>query len=792
MPETGRPFFPPGPWFNSPNDGTPPSSAQTTFTMPFIAAHTTMYSIPTPLEINVSFKSSVTTVPQIWTNPTTLTATGTFVVPPSITAVEIEAYAGGAGGAVAGGANHGANGGGGGAYSQGTLAVTAGNSYTATVGAAGGPGANGGDSSFTGDSASVVAKGGQAGGTGGQASAGTGTIKNSGGNGGAEFDTSGCGGSGGGGGAGNSGSGGNGSQGSPSGGTGGAGGTGGVTDGGAGGLGGHFLAGSPQSQPGVFPGGGGGGTGGFSSGGSFTDPGASGGGGQIRISWKTIYPGLITPNTHVYSLAPWLNVPRIGPKGVFDLFDLWSPQTGTGPGNGGELFGLMLAPNGTSYTATLAASIGTTDTSLTLTGDSAFPSGAQLCVLIDSEYLFIKQVSLGLYRIMGRAASNSTVASHSSSANVTWNDTYDMAITAGAGISHNFTANIDGSGSQTYYGFLICFDSSQAYLGTSRYPMHVTSVRGVFTAGASQTGTNAIDAAQGNKVCVPAALSDNCPAALSNPALITTDISAGQVAVVRYQNPEASIMTLGPRSCSLQSWFGLKRVNSSDVDVTLTDPTGTVIDGTEEGSFLDPSSIGINPETGGNSVDNIAYTSVTLPGSSRTFTHGGSPSPPNYNEKGWPIGILAVRQGTGRVPIWKSFDWKDYNYVYAGFAPDATFAQFVVNNNGIIFGSNPIINLPGSQDITGPDAMWDDGNHYFSTCIYVAIFGQKYAVVGPSIGGGVVNQPNTPGPGYVPTVSFPSPGSPTVTTPTVTTQGGTGGGQTPPPVGPNTLDISLT
>jgi len=463
---------------------------------------------------------------------------------------------------------------------------------------------------------------------------------------------------------------------------------------------------------------------------------------------------------------------------VYGLFSVFVDRTGTGAGNGGENFPILLAPNGTTETATLTAGISATATLMHLTGDGGYPSSGAYVVTIDDEVLYVAPLGGGSYRIRGRGLSNTTAASHTASASVSWGDTYDMAIIAQNTIANSFTADITGSGSYTYPGWLICFDSTQAYVGSSRYPMHVTSVLGVFAAAAGSGGSNRCDAAQPNSIASTAAISDNCPAALSNPSRIQTDILPGDVALVRYTNPEASIMSLVSRAAAMQSWFGMKRVDSSDADVTFTDPTGTVIDGSVNGEWLDPLGPGIVPETGLPTTVDVPYTSVTLPGSDRTFTHGGTPSPPNYLEKGWPICALAVRQNNRRVPHWKSWDWHNYNFVYSGFFPDATFCQIVINRNGIVFGSVPEVALPGPQDIDGPDAVWDDGSYEFGASWYVAIFAVPYLVVGPAIGGAGVGG-GTGGGGFAPSVSFPSgPSSPSVSVPFV--EGGEGGDISPP------------
>src|SRR5262249_7581376 len=150
------------------------------------------------------------------------------------------------------------------------------------------------------------------------------------------------------------------------------------------------------------------------------------------------------------------------------------------------------------------------------------------------EVLLIYQLSPGSYHIRGRALGNTTAASHTAGADVDWGDSYDMAIVAAYDMGASFTDNIEGTGIFTYYGWLMSFDSTQAYdAAGDRYCMHVTSVLGVFDAGAGAGGTNRCDAAQPNAVCVPAGLTDHVGAALSNPSLLTTNVAAGDVGLVR-------------------------------------------------------------------------------------------------------------------------------------------------------------------------------------------------------------------------------------------------------------------
>ncbi len=476
----------------------------------------------------------------------------------------------------------------------------------------------------------------------------------------------------------------------------------------------------------------------------------------------------ISSHTHVYS--------------IFSLFD--PNKTYGGPGNGGEAFLVALNANGVTTTATLAADISATSSTLTLTGDSGFPPATAIVVTIDDEELYIYPNGSGNYNTHGRGLGNTTPDAHTAGATVSWDDTYNLAILATENINASFTANVDGSGSILYPGWLICFDSSQAYLSGDRYPMHVTEVLGVFDAGTGVSGTSKLDGAQPNAICTPTGASDDCPAALSNPARIQTDIVPGDVAVVAYENPEASMLALGPRSTALQSWFGMKRVDLTDHDVTFTDPNGIVVDttgtydtftGSINGEWFEPNMIGVAPQTGLPTPNNVPFTSVTLPGTDRKFTFGSGGG--GYDETGWPICCLAVRQGTKRVPAWESWDWHNYNYVYCGFGTDDTYAQILVNRNGIIFGSVPVVDLPGPQDIPGPEAVWDDKEYYFGASWYVAIYNGVYLIIGPSIGG----QPSPGGepgdPGYVPTVTFPG-GTPGVIVPPFVppVEGGAGGG----------------
>src|SRR5689334_23153644 len=98
------------------------------------------------------------------TTTKTFTSTSSWICPPGVTSIQIEAWAGGG----AGGqrtTTGGGGGGGGGEYAKETaVTVTPGSTYTITVGAAGAtgnPGTDGGDSSVAGDSVTVTAHGGK-------------------------------------------------------------------------------------------------------------------------------------------------------------------------------------------------------------------------------------------------------------------------------------------------------------------------------------------------------------------------------------------------------------------------------------------------------------------------------------------------------------------------------------------------------------------------------------------------------------------------------------------------------
>jgi uncharacterized repeat protein (TIGR01451 family) len=193
----------------------------------------------------------------VYNNTQIYNANGTFVVPPGVSSVMVEAWGGGGGG---GSGSDRAPGGGGGAYARSVLNVTPGSSFAVVVGAGGVAGTAGGSSSF-GNNVVVAVGGGSTTGTsagsGGTAAASTGLTCYTGGSGGARGSSSNNTGGGGGSSALATGDGYGGSQGSSSGGAGGN-----TGNEGAGGRGGNNNSGSAGSGlPGIAPGGGGGGRG---------------------------------------------------------------------------------------------------------------------------------------------------------------------------------------------------------------------------------------------------------------------------------------------------------------------------------------------------------------------------------------------------------------------------------------------------------------------------------------------------------------------------------------------------
>lgn len=247
----------------------------------------------------------------------TFDGNGTFIAPPNVTSITIQAWGGGGGGGLISGTPS-YTGGGGGSFCSGTVVVTPGQSYAVTVGAGGTQGVNGGASSVAGF-ATLTANGGGKGGStlatvntvgaGGTTAActGAGATKYAGGNGGARgisiVGTGTGGGGGGGGSATTSAVGGNGGNGATllSGGAGGAGGAGQGT----GGSGGNVALTSSVGGTGTAPGGGGGGKGASLGGGSS----GAGAAGRVVITYRI-------NQTITFDAAP---TPTYVPGGAFQV-----------------------------------------------------------------------------------------------------------------------------------------------------------------------------------------------------------------------------------------------------------------------------------------------------------------------------------------------------------------------------------------------------------------------------------------------------------------------------------------
>lgn len=486
----------------------------------------------------------------------------------------------------------------------------------------------------------------------------------------------------------------------------------------------------------------------------------------------TVYPAFIASATTVYAptLLKTLLVPFISSHtSIFDIEALWVARHG--PGNGGETFHVQLAPNGTAETATLVAIMNAGDTVVELTGTAGLPASDLFCLHVDAEVILVTPLGGGFYRAVQRGMSNTLPAAHAVGATATWTDSYDLSVASVSDVAKSFVYSVDGL---TYEAWLIAFDSSQAYLGASRYPTHVAEFVGVFPPASS---VSKVDGAQPSASNSPEGVSDNSPAGITVPARLIDDVDIGDVVLLRYTNDEASILTLGPRSVGIQSWYGFSRRDTLNNDVTATNPNGTVVDAAVDVETL-----------------SAPLLTTTMPGTDRTYTYG----PPRFSDKGWPIGVITVRHGESRVPHWVSPDWHDFSHIYTGFGDDATFAQLVINRNGLAFAGvlEESVNLPGPQDITGPNATWDDDiGFHFASAWYVGIFVGAVLFAGPGVNG---EPPPSTSPLPVPTVGGGhstdggGTGPPVTPPPPIVPEGGSGGGIPPePPPSPERFSVVM-
>jgi hypothetical protein len=285
----------------------------------------------------------------VWgqTTSQTFSANGTFIVPPGVTSITIEAWGGGGGTRNDGTARRG--GGGGGAYARSVLAVIQGQSYAVTVGAGGAPaattGQSGGNSSF---GTNVIAAGGAGGtsngGTGGTIAASTGTFRFAGGS-GANRGA-------------NSGGGGGGSAFTNSNGNNGAGTVGGTGTG----NGGDGGANGQSGNDGILPGGGGGGRG---------DNGPTGGAGSDGRVTVTYTTSLISfTSTGFYTIPPGVTQIKVECWGAGGGGSTVTSTGLRGGGGGGGAYaaGILTVVPGDAYSVT----VGTGGAPSTTGGVSSF------------------------------------------------------------------------------------------------------------------------------------------------------------------------------------------------------------------------------------------------------------------------------------------------------------------------------------------------------------------------------------------------------------------------------------
>lgn len=448
-----------------------------------------------------------------------------------------------------------------------------------------------------------------------------------------------------------------------------------------------------------------------------------------------------------YVQPDYIDVPFIpSVTSVLPITAIWTP--GTGPGNGGELFFLQLSPAGAPVTVQLDGAISSGASSFVMTTPIAgLVADTGFCVTIDDEVIYVGALSLdGLTAsALSRGMSNTLAASHVDASDVTWGDTYDMAAESQSAIRELLD---DGK-----HGFLVSLDCTQAYLDGDRYATHVSEFLGMFPPGST---TNKVDQAQPSSVSAVDGVTDEVPVGLTVPAMIVDDIDAGDIALCRYVNDEASPLVLGPRSALIQSWYGLARVDG-DNDPAFADPDANITDGSTSETFPDSS----------------ALVTANLDADLRFFTN---PDVSGFSDKAILMSGLSIRHGTGRVPLWTSPNWHNFDYVYCGFATDANFVQIIAKRQdleGII---------PGSADIAGPNATWDEDPYYTSTAWHVVLtsYDGESIIIGPSANG---TPPNV-NPIFNPTDVITVPPGPTGGGPPVTggegDEGGSGGNIPPP------------
>lgn len=126
--------------------------------------------------------------------------------------------------------------------------------------------------------------------------------------------------------------------------------------------------------------------------------------------------------------------------------------------------------------------------------------------------------------------------------------------------------------------------------------------------------------------------------------------------------------------------------------------------------------------------------------------------------------------------------------MYSGFSTDATYVQVLINANGFDPNHPELgIELPGPQDIDGPNATWDDGTYHTSVAWGVFLFKPNATtlLLGPPVNPPPPGDPQPPSDTIIPVVPPQPGGGSTVTPPVAIPAGGSGGNIYPPTIPPS-------
>jgi hypothetical protein len=432
------------------------------------------------------------------------------------------------------------------------------------------------------------------------------------------------------------------------------------------------------------------------------------------------------------------NKPRIVER-IINPFTL-----GVGPGNGGEVTLVQLAPAGTRVTHSLAANINASSGAIELDSVVGLPDGS-FVIKIDDEVIYVSYISGNVLAGLARGVSGTTPASHGVHSLAYWDDVYDMSVTSQYGIACAIINEVLGA-FFTQPGYIIPVDCSQAYKPNgNRYATHVSEILGVWSPGdVINDTTSKLDHAQPNIVASVTGATDLCPVAMTIPARIRSDILVGDFVLLRYRNTEPYILTLGPRSCVIQSWYEFRRVDTSNHDLTVISPVdGHVVSSDPDGEIVDGATAANFVSSGPQLI------TALLPGNERFFTFGS----PGYSDTAWVIAGLAIRQGYKRIPLWTSPNWHNFSWIYCGFGEDCNFVQLLCDRNSDL-GLDPyhlVGHMPGPGDFYGPNVTWEenpDYDYYTSTAWMVVIKGFEDTpfIFGPAFAGDYVSRVSNGGP----------------------------------------------